>query len=124
MYFMNGDLSRAYRRLKKKNGWEDSGKITSEMKAAMRKLSPVPEAMAEELADFYLQDPVTADALNKSEEILELLNGTWGAENSILESDDWDFLKEQVNAWAIDMDMDVVTNVMKAVVSNGGFTEK
>ena len=124
MYFMNGDLSRAYRRLKKKNGWEDTRKITSEMKAAMRKLSPVPEAMAEELADFYLQDPVTADALNKSEEILELLNGTWGAENSILESDDWDFLKEQVNAWAIDMDMDVVTNVMKAVVSNGGFTEK
>ncbi len=119
MSFMNGDLSRAYKRLMKKNGWDNSGATAVELRETMIRLSPVPLGMAEEMADFYLNDPMDADTVYKSDEILELLSGTWAPENSLLESDDWDFLKEQVNAWALEMDMDVVTDVMKAVVSYG-----
>lgn len=121
---MNGDLSRAWKRLKKKNGWDDAEGIALELRETMIRLSPVPTAMAEEMAAFYLFNPVDADAVYKSEEILELLCGTWVPENSVLETDDWDFLKEQINAWALEMDMDVVTDVMKAVVSFVGITEK
>jgi len=124
MSFMNGDLSRAYKRLKKKNGWDDVEVTAKELRETMIRLSPVPAGMAEEMADFYLNDPVDSDAVYRAEEILELLSGSWIPEGSILKIDDWDFLKEQVNAWAMEMDMDVVTDVMKAVVSNGGYAEK
>ncbi len=119
MSFMNGDLSRAYKRLKKKNGWDNSEAIAAELRETMMRLAPVPMGMAEEMADFYLGKPLDDDVVFKSDEILELLSGTWSSENSLMEIDDWDFLKEQVNAWALEMDMDVVTDVMKAVVSYG-----
>ncbi len=119
MSFMNGDHSRAYKRLKKKNGWDNSEATAAELRETMIRLAPVPLGMAEELADFYLGNPLGADAVLKSDEILELLGGTWAPEDSLMEIDDWEFLKEQVNAWALEMDMDIVTDVMKFVVSYG-----
>lgn len=119
---MDGDLYRAWKRLKKKRGWDDSDGIAAELREMMVRFSPVPAGMAEEMADFYLPVPVDEDAVFKSEEVLELLSGTWVPQNSVLEDDDWDFLKEQVNAWAMELDMDVVTDVMKAVVEQGGFS--
>jgi len=120
MSSMNGDLSRAYKRLKKKNGWDDAGTTAKELRETMIRLSPVPVGMAEEMADFYLNNPIDPETVYRAEEILELLSGSWIPEDSVLEIDDWDFLREQVNAWAMEMDMDVVTDVMKAVVSHGG----
>ncbi len=124
MSYMNGDLSRAWKRLKKKNGWDDTDGIALGLRETMICLSPVPQGMAEEMAAFYLQNPVDDDAVYKSEEILEVLAGTWVSENSVLKEDDWDFLEEQVNSWAQDMDMDTVTEIMKAVVGSGRFREK
>ncbi len=121
---MDGDLSRAWKRLKKKNGWDDTKGIATELRELMIRFAPVPPGMAEELADFYLPVPVDEDAVYKSEEILELLAGTWAHEESMLEEDDWEYLKEQVNAWAPDMDMGIVTDVMKVVVERGGFSEE
>jgi len=103
--------------LKKKKGWDDTEGIEKELQETMIRLSPVPGGMAEELADFYLNGSFDTDGVYKADEILELLSGTWVPENSLLEIDDWDFIEEQVNAWAMEMDMDVVTDVMKAVVS-------
>lgn len=123
MAFMEGDLLRAWKRLKKKYGWDDRENITAEIREMMVRIATVPLGMAEEMAEFYLPEPVDEDAVFKSEEILELLSGSWTSENSVLEDDDWDFLREQVNAWALEMDMDVVTDVMQAVVENGGFSE-
>jgi hypothetical protein len=124
MAFMEGDLLRAWKRLKKKYGWDDRENITTEIRELMVRIMSVPPGMAEELADFYLPEPVGEENIYKSEEILELLWGAWVPENSVLAGDDWDFLKEQVNAWALEMDMDIVTDVMRAVVENGGFSEQ
>ena len=123
MAVMDGDLSRAWKRLKKKNGWDDTEGIASELREMMIRFAPVPPGMAEELADFFIPEPVDENVIYKAEEILELLSGTWVPENSVLEEDDWKFLKNQVNAWALEMDMDIVTDVMKVVVNRGGFSE-
>lgn len=120
---MDGDLSRAWKRLKKKKGWDDAEGIASEIRKLMIRFAPVPPGMADELADFFLPDPVDENVIFKAEEILELLAGSWAPEDSVLEEDDWIFLKEQVNAWALDMDMDIVTDVMKVVVERGGFSK-
>ena len=123
MAVMDGDLSRAWKRLKKKNGWDDTEGIAAELREMMIRFAPVPPGMAEELADFFIPEPVDENVIYKAEEILELLSGTWVPENSVLEEDDWKFLKDQVNAWALEMDMDIVTDVMKVVVNRGGFSE-
>ena len=124
MTVMDGDLSRAWKRLKKINGWDDTEGITAELREMMIRFAPVPPGMAEELADFFIPEPVDENVIYKTEEILELLSGTWVPENSALEEDDWKFLTEQVNAWALEMDMDIVTDVMKVVVNRGGFSEE
>ncbi len=124
MTVMDGDLSRAWKRLKKINGWDDTEGITAELREMMIRFAPVPPGMAEELADFFIPEPVDENVIYKTEEILELLSGTWVPENSALEEEDWKFLTEQVNAWALEMDMDIVTDVMKVVVNRGGFSEE
>ncbi|MCK5249544.1 MAG: hypothetical protein KAJ98_06235, partial [Spirochaetaceae bacterium] len=115
---------RAWKRLKKINGWDDTEGITAELREMMIRFAPVPPGMAEELADFFIPEPVDENVIYKTEEILELLSGTWVPENSALEEEDWKFLTEQVNAWALEMDMDIVTDVMKVVVNRGGFSEE
>lgn len=120
---MEGDLVRAYKRLKKKYGWDDTEQVDVELREDMIRFAPVPQEMGEEMADFYLSSPLDDEKVWKGEEILELLAGSWASENSVLADDDWNFLKELVNVWALDMDMDVVTDVMRVVVDRGGFSE-
>lgn len=120
---MEGDLARVWKRLKKKYGWDDTERVDSELRENMVRFAPVPQDMGEELAGFYLASPVDEEKIWKSEEILELLAGTWEPSGSALEEDDWDFLKDLVNAWALELDMDVVTDVMRVVVDRGGFGE-
>ncbi len=120
---MNGDLARAWKRLKKKYGWDDTENVDAELREDLIRFVPVPRAMGEELAEFYLASPIDEDRVWKAEEILELLVGTWSAQSSTLTEDDWEYLKEQINIWAMDIDMDIVTGVMRAVVERGGFSE-
>ena len=120
---MDGDLARAWKRLKKKYGWNETDRIALEIRENMARFAPVPKDMGEELADYFLPSPVDEESIYKAEEILELFSGTWIPVDSALADDDWEFLKEQVNAWAVEMDMDTVTDVMRAVVERGGFSE-
>lgn len=121
---MEGDLSRAWKRLKKKRGWEDMAGITADLRETMVRLAPIPQDMAEEMADFFLTEPVDEEILYKSEEVLEVLTGDWRPADSALTDDDWDFLRELVNAWAPELDMDVVTDVMKLIVDRGDFSRR
>jgi hypothetical protein len=118
---MDGDLARAWKRIKKRRGWDDSAGIAADLRDVMIRCSPIPHDMAEEIAAFFLDEPIDEESVYKSQEILEILEGTWISRDSALTDDDWDFLKEQVNAWALDMDMGIVTGVMKLVVDRGGF---
>ncbi|MDF1567279.1 MAG: hypothetical protein RQ801_11545 [Spirochaetaceae bacterium] len=121
---MEGDLSRAWKRLKKKRGWEDTVGITFDLRETMVRLAPIPKDMAEEMADFYITEPVDEETVYKSEEILEVLTGDWRPAESALTDDDWDFLRELVNAWAPELDMDVVTDVMRVIVDRGVFSRR
>lgn len=88
----------------------------------MVRYAPVPRSMAEEMADFFLPSNLDEEAVYKSDEVLELLAGRWSSQNSILSDDDWSFIEEQVNEWAHELDMRIVTDVMRAVVERGGFS--
>ena len=118
---MEGELTRVWRRIKKRRGWEDSAGIAADLQESMAKFSPVPPDMADELADYFIGDPVDEQTVYKCEEVLELLSGSWKDQESALNHEDWIFIRDLVNLWAIELDMDIVTAVMQAVVDKGGF---
>ena len=118
---MEGDLARAWKRSKKRIGWENDEAVAAEMRGTMAKFAPVPGDMAEELADFFLPGPVDEEAVYRSEEILEVLAGEWTPVDSALTDEDWEFLGDLVDAWAHELDMDIVTDVMRIIVDRGGF---
>jgi len=121
---MDGDLARAWKKIKKHRGWDDAAGIARDMRDTMVRNSPVPRDMGEEMAAYFLAEPVDEEAVYKAEEILELMGGTWTSVDSALDDDDWDFLKDLVNDWAVDMDMDVVNDIMRAVVDRGDFHDR
>ncbi len=118
---MSGDLLRTWKRLKKKYGWEETEAIDSDLREVMMRLLPVPEGMAEELADYFLIYPTGEEALYRSEEVLELFAGVWQPADSALNGEDWLFLRDLVNEWALELDMDIVTEIMRHVIEHGGF---
>ena len=121
---MEGDLARAWKRSRKKNGWDNDEDIAADMRATLVRFAPVPDGMAEELAGFFLAGPVDEESVYRSEEVLEILAGEWSPRGSALVDEDWEFLRDLVNSWALEMDMGVVTDVMRVIVDRGGFREE
>jgi hypothetical protein len=119
---MVGDLARAWKRSKKMNGWENQEDIAADVREAFLRFVQVPEGMAEELSGYFLPGTVDEDSVYKSEEVLEILGLEWTPQGSALDDDDWDFLRDLVNAWALELDMDIVTGVMRTIVDRGGFS--
>lgn len=118
---MEGDLVRAWKRSRKKHGWDNVEDVAVDMREMLSRFAPVPNAMAEELAIYFLPGPVDEEAVYRSEEILEILGGNWGPEGSALVDEDWEFLRELINEWAPEMDMGIVTDVMRVILERGDF---
>ncbi len=118
---MEGDLVRAWKRSKKKHGWDNDEDIGADMRETLARCAPVPRSMAEELAAYFFPGPIDEESVYRSEELLEILTGVWAAEASALTDEDWEFLKELVNEWAVEMDMGIVTDIMKVIVERGDF---
>ncbi|OQX29368.1 MAG: hypothetical protein B0D92_04020 [Spirochaeta sp. LUC14_002_19_P3] len=116
---MNGDLFRAWKKSKKNRGRESYQSMAADVREVMARLIPAPRAMAKEIADYFITVPFDEDVLYRAEEIVNLFTAEWSREDSLLNDGDWDFIKEMINAWALEMDMDIVTNVMRATVESG-----
>ena len=121
MRTMDGDLTRSWKRIRKNRGWDNTAGITEDLRDAMASMIPVPRDMADELSEYFVPELVDQEVLYRAEEVLEVFSGTWTEKDSALSDEDWDYMKELVNAWAEHLDMDVVTDVMRYVVDRGGF---
>lgn len=116
---MSGDLFRAWKRSKKNRGWKSYESIAADVREVMVHLIPAPRDMAKEIANYFITLPFGEDVLYRAEEIINLFTGQWSMENSLLSDGDWDFIKEMINAWALETDMDIVTDVMRSAVESG-----
>ncbi|MCG8453763.1 MAG: hypothetical protein MI717_11330 [Spirochaetales bacterium] len=119
---MNGNLHRDWKRIRKARGYEDEQGIAEELREVFVQMAPLPQDMGEELALRFLSEPVDDEVLYRTEEVLEVLDGQWTAQDSALRDDDWAYLRDLVDSWATELDMDVVTSVMRVVVERGGFS--
>lgn len=78
--------------------------------------------MGQELFDYCLGSGSFEDRhAEKLGDMVDLFAMGYDSGYNQLGDEDWDYLKELVNAYALDMDMDVVTYVMQHVVEAGVF---
>ena len=119
---MEGELTRVWKRARKKYGRDAQEEIAGSIRHVIVKHFPIPNEMAEEIAEYYLEQEIDYCLVEKLDEIQELMNDRWLPEESALGGDDWDFLKDLINDWALEIDMELVNRIMKIVVEKGGFS--
>ena len=91
-------------------------------------LPPLPGSMVDEVFDLFAEriverhgtDGVFFDDARYLADVADLLSGQYDEQNDPLERDDWSVVGDVVNDYALDLDMGLVTYVMKLVVDHGG----
>lgn len=119
---MDGELSRAWRKIRKRRGHDDPSGAVTDLRGIMSSLVPGPPAMGDEIAEFFLGDQADDESVYKADEVLDLLAGIALPDESLLDMSDWEFIRDTVNGWAEELDMRIVTDVMRRVVERGGFS--
>ncbi len=119
---MEGDLLRTWKRSKKERGWNNYGDIAADLREKLYRIAPIPRNMAVELADYFLPGPIDEDSIYRLEEVLDIIAGQWNAENSLLNDSDYEFIKDLANAWALELDIGVLNQIMQVIVEMGGFS--
>lgn len=120
---MEGDISRYYKRSAKRHGWNAENEIAGDLKAFFIKQLPIPLNMSEELADYCFQSPLEEKLVYKLEEFIELMHERWSDSGTVLDRNDWFFLTDLINEWAMEIDMALVTYIMKIAVQKGVFSK-
>ncbi len=117
---MDSDFLHVWRRAVKKSRDEDE--LRDSLREHSRRVIGGPEGFADELFAWFLADrPDDAEAAEKLSLIPDMLDGRFEDRWDIYTPEDWEMLRDLVNGYAREMDMDDVTNIMRLVVDRGGF---
>ncbi len=124
---MGSDFERAYRGLCKKykdkrtENKEEEAFRTDLLEAFLLSLGEV-EDLGRELFDYCTGlEPIEEPQAEKLADMLDLFHRDYDSSYNRLNLEDWSYLKELVNGFAEEMDMDTLTYVMRQIVEAGLF---
>lgn len=120
---MSRDIGVDFKKIYKKRAIDPEYNLFPEVAALMKSRLPVPDIMAEDLAEYVLEIEDPDRSMNVAVDICDLFNDNLDPANTVLEPDDWVFIRDQTNASADEMDLDIVTTVMQLALDNGAFEE-
>ena len=116
------EFERSCKQLRKKYNFENSPELTDELQELFIKSLGQPEDMALDLFEHVLDGQDLEDThVVRLSDLVDLLQMNYDEGFNRLGIDDWKYLKDLVNGWAMEMDMDIVTYVMQNVVDAGAF---
>lgn len=116
------EFERSCKQLRKKYNFKNSPELIDDLKELFIKSLGQPEDMALDLFEHVLDGKDLEDSqVVRLSDLVDLLQMNYDEGFNRLEMDDWKYLKELVNGWALEMDMDIVTYVMQNVVDAGAF---
>lgn len=116
------EFERSCKQLRKKYNFENSPELNEELKELFIKSLGQPEDLALDLFDFVLDGKDLEDSnVIRLSDLVDLFQMNYDDSFNNLAKDDWVYLKDLVNGWALEMDMDIVTYVMQNVVDAGAF---
>ena len=118
----SNEFNRSCKHLRKKYQYECTEEFLKELEELFKKALGLPEDFSSELMDYcYPGSEVDDKYFDKLADMVDIFNMEYDENVDTLEKEDWIYLKDLVNSWALDMDMDLVTYVMQLVVSAGVF---
>ena len=116
------EFERSCKQLRKKYNFENSPELLNELKELFTKSMGQPEDLSLDLFDHVLDRKDLEDShVVRFSDIVDLFQMNYDAGFNNLEINDWRYVKDLVNGWAMEMDMDIVTYVMQNVVDAGAF---
>ncbi len=118
----SNEFNRSCKHLRKKYNYECTEDFMKELEDLFIRALGQPDEFSSELLDYCFPGCQTDDKyFDKLADMVDIFNLDYDETVDRLEEEDWTYLKDLVNSWALDMDMDVVTYVMQLVVSAGVF---
>lgn len=124
MYPSERFLRDVERALKHERATDDGSAPDRIYELAVRSLPPLPEPMKEDLVSYFLHPTSldTGDEVRARAEyfsaVVDLFACDYDTEADPLRSEDWAFLRELVNDFAVELDMTIVNYVMRLVVDH------
>ncbi len=117
------EFGRSCKQLRKKYNFETTDDFLSDLRELFIKSIGEHEDFCLELMDYCLSPGDVEDKdIEKLSDMVDLFHLNYNDGYNQLDQDDWVFLKDLVNVWALEMDMDTVTYVMQLVVDAGVFS--
>lgn len=117
---MTNEFLRQYRHLKKKNPQAGFDEIKPELREILdRSLPPFPEAMVEEAWLYFIKPAEQADDLEKAADFVDFCNNNLEVDQSVLQEDDWLFIRDLVNMFGQELELDFISDVMTVMVDKG-----
>ncbi|MDC7221821.1 MAG: hypothetical protein PQJ59_17955 [Spirochaetales bacterium] len=110
---MNNEFIRQYKRISKTCQGDFTGKEGELREVLTRLLGGFPSEMAREGADYFLPGNSVEEEVQKGADLLDLHNEELEGDKAYFTAEDWNFLKELINAYAEDLDMEWVAYAMQ-----------
>jgi hypothetical protein len=116
------DFERNCKQLRKKYNFESTEDFMNDLSDLFVKSIGQGEDFSLELMDYCLKsDSVEDKDIEMLSDMVDLFHLDYNNDYNSLALEDWVFIKDLVNVWALEMDMDTVTYIMQQVVDSGAF---
>jgi hypothetical protein len=118
----SNDFTRSCKQLRKKYKYECTDEFKNDLQDLFLRAMGQPEELSLELMEYCCPGDYMEDQnFDKMADMIDLFQLDYDETYDRLEPEDWSYLKELVNSWAMDMNMEVVTYIMQLVVAAGEF---
>ncbi|MDA3850778.1 MAG: hypothetical protein PF447_05855 [Spirochaetaceae bacterium] len=122
---MSNEFVKQYKALRKKNPQEEFENLKEPLKESLeRALPPFPEAMVQEFWQYFMEDAEKEEDLEKAADLVDFCNDSLEVQRSVLEEGDWLFIRDTVNLFAMDLELEFVTYVMQVILAKGLIRKK
>jgi len=116
---MNNEFLRQYKRISKSCQGQLDQKGDELREILARLMNRFPAGMAREGAEFFLKGEAWDGEVQKGADLIDLHNEELNGESCTFDREDWVFIKELVNSYADDLDMDWLTYSMQFFLDMG-----
>ncbi|QEN07851.1 hypothetical protein EXM22_07545 [Oceanispirochaeta crateris] len=116
------DFERSCKQLRKKYNFESTPEFRDDLNELFTKALGEGEDFSLELFEYCVPSEAVEDKnIEKLSDMIDLFLLDYNSEFNHLVEADWIFLKDLINVWALDMDMDTVSYIMQLVLDAGVF---
>lgn len=116
------DFERSCKQVRKKHDYKNGPELREELKDLFAGSLGQTDEMALDIFEYILPSDDLEDLhVQRLSDMVDLFQMNYEEGYNKLSLEDWRYLKDLVNGWALEMDMDIVTYVMQNVVDAGAF---